>query len=533
MLALRDYQDGAIEALYAWFAANDGNPLLVLPTGAGKSVIIAAFVRRALTEYPGTRILVLTHVKELIEQNHQRLKALWPEAPAGIFSASLRRRDRFDAITFAGIQSVHAKAWELGRYDLILVDEAHLIPAKGDGMYRQFLAESRRINPAIRIIGLTATPYRLGHGLLHEGDDALFDDIAYDIGIDVLLARGHLAPLTTQPVRARLGTEGVGKRHGEFIPSQLAAVIDVDSITEACVTEICHFGQERRGWLVFCASVKHAGHVRDAIRAQGITAELITGQTPKGERERLIQAYQRGQIRALCNVDVLTTGFDAPHTDLLAFLRPTLSPGLYLQMAGRGMRTAPGKTDCLVLDFAGNINRHGPVDQVRPPKRPERRESAAAVEKVCPECEALVPAGVRYCPHCQYLFPDNGPDLDSSASSAAILAAHWEPERAVVASVRYSRHSKAGRPDSLRVEYYGGMLRLASEWVLIEHGGLPGYRARQWWDSRCTDGLPAPRTVDDALERVSALAVPQSIYLDKRGKWPEIVRHEFESEEAA
>ncbi len=367
VIELRDYQRAAIDALYAWFRAGRGSPLVVAPTGSGKSVILAEFARSAVVAYPETRILIVTHVRELIAQNHAALIRLWPDAPAGIYSAGLGKRQLGRQVLVAGVQSIARRARELGRVDLVIVDEAHLVPRSSDTQYGRLFEGLRRANPSLKVIGLTATPYRLDSGLLHGGANALFDGIAHDIPVGMLVERGHLAPLVSKRPAAAFDTAGLHRRMGEFVEREMMERISGDP-TRAAVAEIVELGRDRRSWIAFCISVEHARAVRDELREHGVIAETVTGETPGPERDRWLRAYRAGQVRALTSVGVLTTGFDAPATDLIAMLRPTASTGLYIQMAGRGMRTAPGKDDCLVLDFAGNVMRHGPVDAIALPQ---------------------------------------------------------------------------------------------------------------------------------------------------------------------
>ena len=527
-MQLRDYQQAAIDALYAYFSESDGNPLVVLPTGAGKSVVIAAFVRGVFERWPGQRVLILTHVKELIEQNHDRMQAIWPDAQAGIYSASLRRRDIFDPIIFAGIQSVHRKANELGHFDLVIVDECHLINTKNDGMYRRFLDALRQINPALKVIGLTATAFRTGSGDITYGEQHIFHDVAYELSIQTLLDKGHLAPLVSKQTDAAISLEGVHIRQGEFVAKELEAVADQEELTRSAVAEIIRYGASRRSWLVFCSGVRHAKHVQEELQRQGIEAGCVTGDTPKTEREAMLEDYKAGRLRAMTNANVLTTGFDAPATDLVAFLRPTASPGLYVQMAGRGMRTAPGKENCLVLDFAGNVSRHGPVDQVRP-WRPSKKGKGAAVAptKTCPECQSIVAAQVAACPDCGYEWPVK-PQHEATASGLAILSSMEDPadyiESVDVTSVSYRKHQKPGKLPSLRVDYLCG-LRVFSEWICFEHTGYPRNKAVAWWCQRID--AEAPATIDQALADADTLATPAAITVNTKPKYPEITGYEF------
>lgn len=533
MITPYPHQRQAIDSLYNWFAANqEGNPLLVLPTGAGKSVVLAVMIREILQSWPDQRILVLTHVKELIEQNAKRLAAVWPEAPMGIHSAGLRRRDCFDPIIFAGIQSVHSKALHLGRFDLILVDECHLISGKASSMYQQFFAASRQINPVIRIVGLTATDFRTGTGSLTHGHDALFAAVAYQIDLLYLIEQGFLCPLVSRPVDTQIDVTGVQTQNGEFVAGQLESAADKDEITQAALSEAIALGADRQHWLVFCAGVNHAYHVTAALNARGVKAACVTGETPALARANAIAEYRAGRLRALVTVGVLTTGFDAPETDLLVMLRPTQSPGLYVQISGRGMRTAPGKTDCMVLDFAGNALRHGPVDQVKAWIPKPKTGPTAAPFKICPECESKVATSTRVC-YCGYEFDlSEKPKHDAHATTAPMLSTDIRAAtvRKPVSRVIYCKHQSIGKMPSLRVDYYDGLMKAASEWVCLQHDGYARRKAVQWWVQRRNDpALPVPDSIDEALDAMpyDNLKRPSAIVIVQK-KYPEIVGYEFE-----
>lgn len=520
-MQLRDYQAAAIDAIYAYFSERKGEaPLVVAPTGSGKSLIQAAFMQRADADFPGTRILLATHQKELIEQNYKTLLRLWPNAPAGIYSAGLGRRQARARMLFGGVQSIHRKAREIGHVDLMLVDEAHLMPRSADTQYGRLVAGLREVNPAMKIIGLTATPYRLDSGMLHRGDGAIFDGIAYDIPIGMLVQRGYLAPLRSPRPSFVFDTKGLHTRAGDFIESEMMDRFGTDEATRAAVAETVERGAERRAWIVFCIGVQHALAVRDEMRRHGIACEAVTGDMPGVDRARVLAGYKAGRIRCLTSVAVLTTGFDAPETDLIAFLRPTQSPGLYLQMAGRAMRTAPGKADGLVLDFAGNVARHGPVDGVTPPGE-KRKGDGEAPTKTCPECEEILLIAARECPCCGYEFPEPEPKIDRTASTEAIMNLtaedHWEPVR----DVSYTRHRKAGAPDSLRVEYLVGG-RAVSEWVCLEHSGYARQKAVAWWQTWGA-GAP-PDDVSAALARLGELQRPTEAVLMREGKYYRVAK---------
>jgi DNA repair protein RadD len=519
MLTLRPYQQAAIEAIYGYFAEKAGHPIVVIPTAGGKSLVLAAFIEGVLRQWPDQRILVITHVRELIAQNFAEMIGLWPDAPAGIYSAGLGRRDLGARILFAGIQSIHRRAYDVQQCDLVLIDEAHLIPRASDTMYRKFLDTLARINPQLKVIGFTATPYRLDSGMLHEGEDALFTDIAYEISVRELIDQGYLCPLVSKAAKTTLDVSGVGSRGGEFIPSQLQAAVDKESITKAAIEEVVAYGQDRRSWLLFCAGVEHATHVAEAIRERGYSAATIFGDTPKVERDRTIDAFKRGEVRALASMGVLTTGFNAPAVDLIAMLRPTKSAGLYVQMAGRGTRLAQAKENCLVLDFAGNVARHGPIDAIKPQK-PGAGDGQAPV-KTCPDCSSILHASLRRCPECGHLFPPPETTIDPTASTLEILSSR-RPEWVAVSEVQYSRHEKPGKPTSMRVSYRCGLV-LHSEWICFEHTGYAREKAAAWWRKRTQ--LPVPATVDAALAHCDHLAQVAEIAVRPGGKFIEIIGH--------
>ena len=522
MLSLRPYQETSIAAIYDYFAEKSGHPLIVIPTAGGKSVVLAAFIQGVLQQWPDQRILVVTHVRELIAQNYAEMMGLWPEAPAGIYSAGLGRREIDARILFAGIQSIHRRAYEVQQCDLVLIDEAHLIPRASNTMYRRFLDALGKINPQLKAIGFTATPYRLDSGMLHQGEQRLFTDIAYEVSIRDLINQDYLAPLVSKATDLTLDVGGVGSRGGEFIAGQLQAAVDHDEITRAAIDEVMVHGENRKSWLLFCSGVEHARHVAAEVRARGVSCATIFGDTPTAERDSTIAAFKRGEIRALASMGVLTTGFNAPAVDLIAMLRPTKSVGLYVQMAGRGTRLAPGKDNCLVLDFAGNVLRHGPIDAVSP-RVPGKGEGEAPT-RICPDCDSIVAAAARECPDCGHRFPPPELKVAATATTLEILST-MRPQWVEVSDVVYARHDKPGKPPSLRVEYRCGLIR-HREWICFEHTGYARSKAAAWWTMRSQ--APVPGTITAALTMSDALLKPTSIQVRPGGRFTEITNYRFD-----
>ena len=404
MLSLREYQRKAIQSVFDYLAEKPGkNPCLVLPTGSGKSVCIAAFIEAAMAWWPDTRILILSHQKELIEQDARKLHEIIPDMSIGIYAASLGYKDTADKVTFASIQSIYKVDFPGIRF--ILVDEAHLINTESKGMYRKFLERYRRA----RIIGFTATPYRLGQGYLTDGE-GIFDDLIEPISILELQGLGYLAKLRNKGTFTKLDVTDVRIRAGEFSESDLQDKVDTFETNEAVADEIVKSADiyNRCHILIFCSGIEHSEHIARMLAEHGMRADYVTGAMGMPDREEKLQAFTSGNLRALCNANLLTTGFDYPEIDMICMLRPTMSPGLYLQMAGRGLRLKKGKNkDCLVLDFAGNVQRHGPIAFVEPPKRKGEGNRGVAPCKECPQCLEIVPASIGICPSCGYIFPKN------------------------------------------------------------------------------------------------------------------------------
>ena len=522
MANLRPYQHKAITQLYDWFERNPtGNPCIVLPTGSGKSHIIAHLCHDMLTTWPETRVLMLTHQKELIEQNAEKLLAVWPDAPLGIYSASVGRKD-LDQITFAGIQSVRRQAKTVGHVDIVMIDECHLVSHHDTGSYRKLLAELKEINPALRVVGLTATPYRLGHGSITD-EPAIFSDLIEPTSVLDLVQANYLSPLRSKMTHYSYELDGLHKRGGDYIEKELAERINTDGQNVEVVDEIINRGRDRRTWLVFCSGVEHAYAVADRLRNRGISAETITGETPKATRESLLSDFRAGRLRALTNANCLTTGVDVPGIDLIALLRPTASPGLYVQMVGRGMRLAEGKSDCLVLDFAGAVKAHGPITDVRPPGKAGQGEAPL---KACPECNELLHLSVMHCIACGYEFPPPPKPKPKLHDDDIMRIAPFQMR---VTDWRWDKHiSRTSGLEMLRISYYSGLTNdPVREYMPVRHEGYAGRKAVETVAILARSAGADVFEIDDLTELAQVLSrsTPPAIVEYKRdGKFHKVVR---------
>lgn len=530
-LAPRSYQVEAVQSIYTYFQNNKGNPVLALPTGTGKSVVIAMFLEGMYAAYPNQRIMVLTHVKELIQQNHEKLMTLWPAAPAGIYSAGLNRKDVGRKITFGGIGSVAKKADLFGHIDLVIIDEAHLVSPNEETLYQLFLSGLAKKNPHLKVIGLTATPWRLGTGRITE--DGIFTDICFDItglaAFNRLIAEGYLAPLIPRKTQQMLDTDGIHMRGGEFIQAELQNAVDKTEVTHAAIKEAMELAHDRRHWLVFASGVEHACNIADMMNDMGIPTVAIHSKMGDAERDKAILDFKAGKYRAAVNNNVLTTGFDFPAIDCIIVLRPTASTVLWVQMLGRGTRPFScaeyKKENCLVLDFAGNTRRLGPInDPVIPRKKGDKTGGEAPV-KLCGSCATYNHASVTHCVFCGTEFTFKVKIKAMAASDQLLKGDAPIVEVFKVDHITYSTHEKLSRPVMLKVTYYCG-LRSFTEYVCVQHEGFAQRKARQWWRER--SAVPFPESTEAALALTDHVAAATHLRVWVNKQYPEIIAHCFD-----
>lgn len=403
MTMLRPYQIDALARLDAAFAAGKRAPLIVAPTGSGKTVLAAEIIRRR----EGTCLFVAPR-RELVHQTCQKLDKAG--VSYGVLLAGDDRTNLYRPVQVASIDTLLARVVRRDRvvlpnFGLIVVDEAHL------SITNARLSLFARWPAALRV-GLTATPIRKDGRAL----GLVYDDLievatpAEMVALDYLVSARYFS--ISEPDLSNVATVG-----GDFHQGELAAAMNQARLVGDIVgTWMQHAGGRRT--VVFASSIEHSVALGAQFREHGVVAEHVDAGTPQGERDALFGRFRSGQTQVLTNCFLASYGFDLPELDCIVLARPTKSLMLYLQMLGRGLRPAPGKANCLVLDHAGNVRRHGfatdercwTLDGTREFDAHQKRERAGRDEEkllTCPDCCCSF-TGSRTCPECGYYFAPKG-----------------------------------------------------------------------------------------------------------------------------
>ena len=394
MLILRDYQERAISEMETALAADRESGrrhagVCSAAVGAGKSILIGVMAKRETEEREG-RVLVLCNVKELVEQDAEKIELAIGERP-DVFSAGVGRKETGGLIVVASVQSLARDPLTAGRFTLILADEAHGINPEAEGQWRAIIDAQ-----GCDIIGFTGTPWRLNSGPIY-GADRLFDRVTTTISIEDLQNMGHLVQIQSKarslidgPVKVKQGEYDTREQEDQIQFLDVIHALDAHCAGRQCI-------------LIFVPGVQSGTELTSRLLQHGEQAAEIYGHTPINERERIIADFKAARIRYMVNCGTLTTGFDCPRIDCVVLLRKTMSGALLVQMVGRGLRPCPPKRELLLLDYAGNFLQHPAVQDIEAPIK--GKEPKSETHRVCPKCEELVRYGKEACPCCGYVFP--------------------------------------------------------------------------------------------------------------------------------
>jgi DNA repair protein RadD len=523
---LRPYQTEAVEITNS----TEGPVLIVLPTGSGKTHVIAAIAASNLS----SNILILSHTKEILLQNADKLKKYVKPSDVGYYSAGLGKR-QLKKYCMASIQTVYKLQEQFTKYDIIIIDEVHTVPPKGTGRYRTFLAG---FPSNTKIVGLTATPFRLDHGLITE--DHIFNEVNYEVRIEDLIKQGYLCPVVTKETNYKYNLDGIKIIAGDYSKKDLVDNLDKKALTDKICADLASNCKHRKKWLVFAIDIDHAEHIATSLQKHGISAAAIHSKLDI-DRDDITSLHREGHIQAIVNVEMLTTGYDDPEIDLIAVLRPTMSHALHVQMVGRGTRPAPGKKDCLVKDYAGNIERLGPINDitietVKASNKSKKNEEP--LTKTCPDCLEVVPLRVMTCPDCGYVFKPAPTKLVELATEKDVIVDKPVKQvptkllggkilKFIVNKVSYKLgEGRRGEPDYLIVKYHCG-IRVFSQNIYIRREGYTRVVAKNWWAYRSSAHFPTTAYEALAAAARGELKEPKSIKVSVTKNKDEVIGFEF------
>jgi DNA repair protein RadD len=387
-LVLRGYQTDCIAALRASFWGGRKAPLLVLPTAGGKTVAFAVVTLGARDK--GNRVLVVVHRRELLKQ--ASAKPIWAGVPHGIIAAGFKS-DPDQQVQVGSIETIIRRLDKIGSFDLIVFDEAHHCQAE---TWRELIAAQ----PTAKLLGVTATPCRADGKGLGIQDGGCFDDLIVGPSIADLVKEGFLSPSRCFVPEHRLDMRGVRTQAGDYVASDVAAVVDTASITGDAIAQYTKHAAHLPA-VAFCATVAHAEHVAEQFRSAGYRSVCVHDGTPAMERDAAIAGLGNGGVEVLTSCDLISEGLDVPAVGAVILLRPTKSFGLHMQQVGRGMRTAPGKDVLLVLDHVGNCIDHGlPTSPRQWTLRGVEKPPGAALQWRCPDCGCINDMADLFCAGC-------------------------------------------------------------------------------------------------------------------------------------
>lgn len=517
----RWYQTECVDALVERVQVSGVNPIGVVPTGGGKTIIIAKLIERFLSIHPDKNVVVLSHVREILQQNYKSLSN-YLDVEVGVYSAMLNRRE-IRKVTIAGIQSVHRKSDEFDNVGMMIVDECHMITDEDGGMYRRFLS-----NFDCGCAGVTATPFR-SRGYLHKVVNAFFTEIAYDLSSSEnfrrLIDEGYLSKIYCKGTNLKMDTTGIAVQAGDFSNKQLDMRFNTEQVSQKALDETIKIGKSYKKWLIFAISIDHAESIRDYLNDKGVNTGIVHSKMDDEDcRDRMLDEFRSGFYKAMVNVNVLTTGLDIPDIDMIVMLRPTKSPVIYAQSIGRGLRVAEGKDHCVVLDFANNVATHGPIDNITIRQKGEKQKGEP-VTKECPKCMLICHPSAKTCDACGHEFAFKV-KIDVNSSGLDILKKSTKAWVSVHA-MTINRHKKKGKPDSIRIDYVCGLRRF-SQWAAVKSNSHYAAHSAKYVLCKFYD-FPEDfsYSISDILALRDEFKIPKRIFVDQTESYPQIESMEF------
>lgn len=536
-MELRPYQREALEATLRKMVT-DRNVLIQAATGAGKTIFFSALIRHCMEQY-NMRIAVVAHRETLVRQTVDKLLRVWPDGAdkIGLACASVAKSVCLDAPVIVGSpQTLARRADAMPPVHLLIVDEAHRIPPVNvKSEYGTLIQALRDKYPDMRLVGVTATPYRLDHGYIYgdrckKGAVNLFTGLTYEVATDTLQEQGYLVPLVGFGIAAP-DLSGVRKSMGEYNLAELGNTMSQKLHVDSAVKAVREYAKDRQHIVVFAVTISHAETLAAAFATAGFAVTAVHSEQPHKERLQVLADFDAGRLQVIVNVGVLTEGWDCAKVDCMVMCRPTMSTALHIQMVGRGLRTHAGKGDCILLDLAGNWRRHG-QDISRPhvkiPTEKDRKK-VAPEPRICPACSMLLDKPVKTCPWCGHVF-ESTPREEENGRQEMARCYHTPPDKARVHVLRYSAAPYWSRKGnymlklSMSCQFDNIAIPVRVNQFLDLEGLASNYgqmKARQVW--RELAGTDAPATVDEAYARVQELRWPECITVKRQDKYYNVV----------
>ncbi|GGW75556.1 DEAD/DEAH box helicase [Alteromonas halophila] len=404
---LRPYQKEAVDALLLFYLQQGtSSGLCVLPTASGKTVIFSEFIRQLVEIKPATRVLILAHTQEIVAQNADKLQRICPQADIGVCCSGLGRKE-IKPITSASRDTIYCEISQYPQWDLVIVDEAHLISPDELTRYKMILESIRLFSSDVKVIGFTATPFRTVHGKIYgEEEAAFFSSLIFRKRIDELVNSGYICPVHAVKVNSAgiADTSTVRVTKHDFNATDLERVTVGQKLVENIVTDWLSKTSANMPTVFYASSVAQGEIFEQLLAEQGFHYPLITARTPKQDRKQILNDFDAGLLDGIVNVATLTTGWDAPRLACIVVARPTLSAALFMQIVGRGLRLHKGKTETLLLDYGQNLSRFGVLERVRPVMENRREFWDTEQVAVCPVCDSIVSVYQLDCPFCTELL---------------------------------------------------------------------------------------------------------------------------------
>ena len=538
MKELRQYQKDAINAIINHYnTTDDKNKIIVaMPTGTGKSLVIAEYINLLTQWFPDVRILMITHKMELIWQNKQQLNERAPNINIGVYSASLNSK-QITNVTFAGIDSIYRAIAKFGIIDYVLIDECHLVSDDVNTMYSKVLSYLFDLNKDMKLIGFTATPWRMKDGALV--DTRWWDKVVYNLcsknSFVDMINNGYLCELIpfAQPLEYKV--DGIKTTANDFNLKELQERVDTSSYTVPIVKDFLEKIKVNncKKTIIFSSGLDHSQHIKNEIEKYGYSAVIVDSKLNYDLRIYNIERFKQGGVDFLINYNVLTTGFDCPNIDCIVIMRPTKSSVLWVQALGRGTRPAPDKKYCMVLDYGGNTKRLGTINDPFIPKKNEKKSKGMGRQpiKECKKCGAINHLSAKQCVFCGEEFPVHTNLTINSSKEELISKENFSIDKFnVLRFFGEAYTSKSGRK-MFRIAFDIGTT-IYYEYLDVLGTGYSYHKAKEIWGS--FTNIPLPNTIEECveLEDKGVLNAPSKIrvWLNPPTKYPKILNYIFDED---